>query len=150
MGFSFKGLNTTEAFSRNQYLAQGEHVVEIDQVICKSGFKGNSIIIEMKVVESSTEKDPVGSTRGCVFKLDKKEAWPAIKSFVIAAMGVDVTNKELVEAVCADPKLNPEATLEACEKDPAHLKGKRLRADVVPYTTKEKKEITVTNWRALS
>lgn len=153
MGFNFKGVTDAKINSRGQHLSVGEHELEVKKVICKAGgFKGDSIIVEATVTKSGNEKDPVGATRTAVFNVTKNPtmAWANAKQFVYAAHGLDVSNEAMVKAADEDKDLSAESTLIACEKNPDHLAGRKVMAQVIPWTTKDKKDITVTNFRAVN
>ena len=83
----FAGMDKAPMFGSGQYFsADFKGVVKTRSMKVNNGFKGLCFIAEFEVVESNTDKDPVGSTRSYVVKMgpENRNAFADIKALVFA------------------------------------------------------------------
>src|SRR4029077_11909642 len=101
--------------------------------------KGRAFVADFEVLESTCDKDPVGTTRNLFILMDKNvdTAFSNICAFLVAAFGVDYSTPEGKRL--ADTEIIPSAgTLldEATEKNT--LAGKVVRNKTTSKLNKEK------------
>jgi hypothetical protein len=98
MASLFSNIEKAEFFANGKYVTPGLHLAEIVKV--KSGvtrLKKPFYVVEMKVVESSNEKEhPIGTTMSWMVMLDNDAALGNIKHFLSVAAGKDI--KDVTEA----------------------------------------------------
>lgn len=111
----FDQINKAKVFGTGQFFQAGEYEIEINAVKFIDGYKGQSFIIESKVLESSSEEIEVGSIHSQVIKLENKETGPGnVKKFLSQAFDINPEDKdtdwgELARKACGDE--NPMAGL---------------------------------------
>lgn len=85
----FGGLGQAKV-GKSLYFEEGSYVVEILNCLLKKNRKGQErFIIETKVHESSNPKRPVGCQPAQVISMENDMAFPTIKGFIAAVLGVD-------------------------------------------------------------
>lgn len=106
----FAGMAKAPMFGAGQYFGEGEFLVETKSIKMNNGHKGLCFIVEFKVLESNSEKDPVGSIRSWVVKMGagNLNAFSDIKGFLFAlALGIDPKKAGTPEE---NPDLHSQAT----------------------------------------
>lgn len=71
--FGGKDMNSQSASGGGSYFKEGVFLVQLKKSFGKKGFKGETFIAELKVLESDNEKIKVGTTRSFVQKLSPHE-----------------------------------------------------------------------------
>lgn len=85
----FGGLGQAKV-GKSLYYEEGSYVVEILNCLLKKNRKGQErFIIETKVHESSNPKRPVGCQPAQVITMENDMAFPNIKGFIAAVLGVE-------------------------------------------------------------
>lgn len=154
MGYNWKSLKNAEVFGRGQYLKPGKFRLKLNKMYTiATRKKGNALIVEFEVLESSTEQIPVGGVRNWYQGLaDQDVAFPAIKEFLIELFGIDQTDEsqvamfedgldELMEE-CADDIWKTKKP----EEHPLH--GKTIAVECYMKETNNGRDFTVHNWEA--
>lgn len=88
----FNGMDSAPMFGSGAYFAAGHrYALRTKTIKVHDGFKGKTFIAEFEVLESSSEKDPPGSTRSYVVKLGagNVNAFSDIKALMFAILGTD-------------------------------------------------------------
>jgi hypothetical protein len=92
MGYSFSqsGFKQAQTYDQGKYLDPGQYKAEIVKTLVKdSRGSGTLFIAELRILESNHAEHSPGSKRSWVQKMqDKDIAFPAIKEFAMAVMGV--------------------------------------------------------------
>lgn len=94
------GIEDAEIFERGNYVKPGfDGIVEMRRTIAKSTLKtGLAFIVEMRALESNLTDHPVGSKLTWFQKMtDKTVAFPAVKAWVAACLGLEAHQKEEIE-----------------------------------------------------
>lgn len=106
----FAGMDRAPMFGTGQYFSEGNFRVRTKSLKVNNGFKGVCFIAEFDVLDSSSAKDPTGSTRSWVVKMGptNKNAFSDIKSLIFAIVGVDPKK-------AGSPEENPELHRQAAE-----------------------------------
>ena len=138
MGF-FDTIGAAKVFENGVTLQpDNEYKLEVQRMLVKKARKGyNLFILEAKVLTSTSDKDPVGSQRAWIQKLDDADtAEPAMKAYMYALLGYEWSrDKEFLKAQ-VDPQLT--ALTEAGVSDANPYKGRQIGVRTVGTTTKGK------------
>ena len=136
------GLNDAKVFEQGQFLSPDAHYeLQVDKILAKKTRKsGTCFIVEATVLKSTSEKDPVGSKRTWLQKLDPVDvAFPAIKSFMYALLGYNfqgVDKEFCVKNI--DPQLTKEdgtGLTDQALSDKQPFKGRKVGVDTVQVKT---------------
>lgn len=145
----FDGVNKAPTFESGNYFpcVNARYTCEIKRVIVKKTQKsGTAFIAEMKVLKSSNKDMPEGSTGTWLQKMENETvAYPALKSFALAACGVDSNDKEAVAA--ASDQM--EQVLDAAVEKGA-LVGTKINLETRPHTTGKGAQFTKHLWSPAS
>lgn len=138
MGF-FDTIGSAKVFENGVFLqADGNYKLRVDRMLVKKARKGyNLFILEGDVLETTNDKDPVGSKRSWVQKLDDADiAEPAMKAYMYALLGYSwASDKEFLKAQ-VDPQLTK--LTEAGISDVNPFKGRTVGVRTVNTITKAK------------
>lgn len=87
----FAGMEAAPIFGKGQYFSEGEFTLMVKGLKVNNGYNGLCFIAEFEVLASTSEKDPVGSTRSWIVKMGptNKNAFSDIKALVLALTGKD-------------------------------------------------------------
>lgn len=142
----FSGIDKAEIAEKGKYLSTGfVGKLRVRRTLAKDSIKsGLAFIVEFDVVESNLEEHPVGSSATWYQKMtDKTVALPAIKSFVLAASGVDPANRDAMAEINSEIEgILDEATTNETNNA---LVGQEVF--VTTFSTKTKKGFDFTNHR---
>lgn len=143
----FDGLQNAQVFERGQYLTPGEYTLEIQKTIAKrSQNSGDVFIVEFTILESNNPEKPVGSRASWVQSFKNVTiALSSIKEFLLAALGVDTSDKAKLREV--EPRI--EDIMNTCVASPGDnpLTGERIKVSVVNVTTKKGGPFSRHDWR---
>lgn len=133
------GVQNAQIFERGTFLEEGHYKARIKRCLDKTTRKsGQAFIAEFELIESSNQaKHPIGQTASWFQKLtDKDVAFPAIKAFVAAVLGYDMSNKSHRDHFEANvgPQL-VQILNHSCDEKINYLKDKVVEIDVVKVTT---------------
>jgi hypothetical protein len=138
VGF-FDGIGNAKVFENGVFLqADNEYKLQVDRMLVKKARKGyNLFIMEATVLTSTSDKDPVGSKRSWVQKLDDADtAEPAMKAYMYALLGYSwPQDKDFLKAQ-VDPQLTKLTENGVSEANP--FKGRSIGVRTVNTTTKAK------------
>lgn len=112
----------------------GQYLVDIEVVKYISGFKGESFVIEQKVVESNVVDRPKGLVMADVYNFKHDAAQDDVLTFLMQALGnvdKDKITKQVIDAVVAEG--NP-------------LRNTRLKVMAYNKKTKAGKDFTVVKY----
>jgi hypothetical protein len=124
----FSGMAKSTLTDKGAFFTEGLYLCEVASLEFRNGFKGQSFIAKLKVVESNNEGHRPGVTRSWIVKLDrpdtKAQAMGDIKSLIFALCGV---NPKDVKAPEVDPKAHEQATmLFKCAIDETYAKANNI------------------------
>lgn len=155
----FRGLGKAEVSGTGQWFKEGNYLVKITGVKLVTGKRDNkdNFIIETEVLASDNDEIKVGAKRSQVIKMDGVMAFPNIKKFLAAVVGVDATvndANEKIETAFAElvgRKLSIEDIAEYVVSDENPLSDIELELECVNILTREKKQpFTQHNWKSVS
>lgn len=142
MGF-FTGVEKAEIFGGGTFIQEdGDFVVEAQKVVAKENRKHEPIfIVEFKLLESTNENHPVGSSRSWLVKKNSDGGLGDIKAFVAVTEGLEPN----------DPRVKEVVTEEKCEElvnDDGAIKGMkfRLNTSTKPQKGDKTKNFTKHYW----
>lgn len=148
--FDFDGIENAQVFDRGKYLPpDGKYKLSVVKTLVKNARKaGPSFIAEFIVEESNHPDVPVGDKRSWFQKLvDKDVAFPAIKEFMGALLGVDRNDKAAWKELEGKLKgiLNEATNFEGSNEDhPLH--GMKIFVTTWQKQTKQDRDFTVHDW----
>ncbi len=138
----FSGVNQAQVFDSGNYFpwANAKYMVEIERCIVKKSRRAGEVFIcEMKVLESNNSEMPKGVSGTWLVKLDNEDtAYPNLKQFALAAMGVDTNDKEAVN----EHSKNVEEALDAACGEEQAFAATKLYLETVAHTTQKKTQFT--------
>ncbi len=133
----FAGMREAKVFTSGNYFPPGKYKAQISKMVWQQLFKGGeALIVELKVLESSNEKVPVGSDKTWLQK--KNESFLAeAKCFLYAALGFDQKNDAHAAVIKKDIEPACEAImLEGLTKN--LFKGREIHIEVYEKPKKAK------------
>jgi hypothetical protein len=79
----------------NYFNGEGEYDLEVEAVKHRNGYKGEAVIVNVKVLTSNRPDVPPGTSKDCAWNLTKNKAMALsnIKSFVCGIYGLDDNRK---------------------------------------------------------
>jgi hypothetical protein len=153
--FSWKKLKNAEVFGRGIYLLPGNYKLRLLKMFTiETRDKGAALIVDFEVVESDNDRIPVGATKNWYQGLqDKDIAFPAVKDFLLALFGIDMSDDEAVEEFEEGLEdLMEESSDDAWKNKEAEdhpLHGKTIAVECFNKKTKKSgADFTVHNWQA--
>ncbi len=146
MTISFPGLNNAPIFDKGNFMDPGTYDLEITNIIAKrTHAKGDAFIVEFKVLNAYGHPKHRAGDKVSYFQklIDPSVALPAIKAFLVAALGYDwKTQRTEVEEKVA-PQLE-QILNEAITK--GALNGTKVHDSVFQKKTKAGKDFSVHDW----
>ncbi len=162
----FRGMAEANPNGNGTNMGVGQYLVEVTNLKMKKGFKGRSLIVEFKILESNNDKHPVGSSGSYVRVMDNKDpklvgyAFSDMKAIFLALDGKD---PKKVKDVAVDPQTHADALemsrlaldddyCKAKGLEPGFLNGTKLRLETILKKTApsvgkpQGGEFTVHNW----
>lgn len=152
-GYNWKKLKNAEVFGRGQYLKAGfQYKLKfLKMFTLKTRNKGQALIVDFEVMESTCPEIPVGQVRNWYQSLqDEDVAFPSIKEFLLQLFAIDQSNEEEVEKF--EDKM--EDLMEECaddafrEKDASEhpMNGMHIQVTTWEKETQKGKPFTVHDW----
>lgn len=146
----FAQIAAAESFSKNPWLVAGMYKLEVSACFFKKGRKGNYVIAEFKVMES-TATDPkfvpnaVGTSVSVVEDLSKDNAMGNIKAMLQGIVGCnkDELTPEVVQAALAE-----NGAIDPDTKQPIvnPIVGTKVKLEAYMTTTKKGSPFTAKTW----
>lgn len=132
---------------KGKYIQEGDHVMDIARFQRRSGYKGESVVCELTVVESTSEDHYAGQTASSVFKLAKEISVSNLKALALAVFEAAGVLDEY-NAASEDDQV---AMLQSLwDGDGTAFAGVRLDVTGVATTTQEGNPFTRVHFEAQS
>lgn len=154
------GLNEAKVFETGTFFETPEehngfsYEVDVERILVKKTRKsGMCFIVETRVTASNSAKDPVGSRRTWLQKLEPSEtAFPAVKSFMYALLGYNFAGEDKEFCIKQiDPQLSkPDGTgiTDAALSAAQPFAKRHMKLETLGIITVEKKKLfTRHNWQ---
>lgn len=140
---NFSGVGQAPLYESGTFFLPGNYELSISRVLVKNTMKsGRCFIVEFAIEKSDNESMPAGSMGTWLQKLDNTViAYPSLKAFTLAVVGVDKNDKEAVEAESP----NVEKLLDAAVDDGA-LNGMKVRLRAERTKTQKGADFTRHTW----
>jgi hypothetical protein len=152
MTFDFSGLEKAQIFEKGNPLPEGAFDLEVTRVLSKRTRKGDAFIVEFKVLDAyGNPKVNIGEKRTWFQKLtDTDIAFPSIKEFVVATLGLDKTQEADKKTI--DTEVGPQlkgivdTAVDAGSKPDAGLNGSKVHVNTFKKKTQKDTDFTVHDW----
>lgn len=137
----FAGLSDAKLFENGVFLQPDhDYKMKVERLLVKKARKGfNAFILEGTILSSTSDKDPVGSKRSWLQKMEPEEtAWPAIKGFFYALLGYNYAEDKAFLLANVDPQLNAlaKSAIEDSGPKPQPFKGRTVGVRTTGTITK--------------
>jgi hypothetical protein len=147
----FSGLSQVQVFGGGQYFEPGLYKVEVEAVKLRESHKDGSelFIIEAKILESSREDRPAGSTCSQIIKIgngvQRQTALRDVKQFLAACLDIEDPNSYVPEDG-ESPDQFWENAAELAVSNDQPLKGSTLSLEAYHIQTKAGHPFTKHAW----
>lgn len=133
----FADVEKAQTYDSAQYIEPGEFVFAVERLLLRPSSRDQRVffIAELKVVESSRDDTPVGSTRSEIIDVSRAETGPSnVKRFALA-LGPDLTDDDVTKE-----------DLAALVSDEQPAAGVKLRCEAWMITTRKGNPFTKKRW----
>lgn len=145
----FQGAKGKQLSQQGVYMTPGfDGEVKIERCLVQKGRKGINYIAEFEITKSSSTEHPVGAKRSWIQSLrDEDIGFRAVKSFCVAAAGIDVKKADSAKALEAFEN-ECEQIMTASDRDHGNIfAGKTLRLETTNKPTKAGTPFTLHVWK---